>query len=403
MSGRTVAVVGAGLAGLAAAASASEAGADVVVFERDDAPGGATIASAGWIWRYRDMVTFRRMAPHGDERVQRAVVDQLAAGAAWLERLGVRRIASDTGRAFSEGIKVDPAQALDALSRRLPADALQTRATVCAARRTDDEQVELLVQHEPLGSLPADPPRRYAFDAVVFAGGGYAADLSRVAQEAGVAPDVRMRWRLRARRAGDGTSMDAALGLGAGRVPITGECYVRLVPADAELRPRDVVRFGELQEIASALLDDEGFEVPRPAHDWAAAVQGWTLARRTGEGWLQLSREAMRSHLPSGRAEDVVRSIDHAGARVDPDGSGGVAIRVAVGITHTLCGLRIDEHGRVLVPASRGLRARATSRPLAGLYAAGCDAGGVGAGGYASGLGQALVLGRCAGADAADA
>jgi hypothetical protein len=44
----------------------------------------------------------------------------------------------------------------------------------------------------------------------------------------------------------------------------------------------------------------------------------------------------------------------------------------------------LDEHGE----------------PLDGLYAAGADAGGISAGGYASGLASALVLGLAAAEDA---
>ena len=64
---RRVIVVGAGLAGLAAAIAAAEQGAHVEVLERQDAPGGATRDSAGWIWRYRDQRTARTtIAPTPD-------------------------------------------------------------------------------------------------------------------------------------------------------------------------------------------------------------------------------------------------------------------------------------------------------------------------------------------------
>jgi succinate dehydrogenase/fumarate reductase flavoprotein subunit len=69
-----------------------------------------------------------------------------------------------------------------------------------------------------------------------------------------------------------------------------------------------------------------------------------------------------------------------------------VAVRVAAAITHTIGGLRVDEHARVL--AEDGSR-------LDGLYAAGADAGGISTGGYASGLAAALVLGRAAAENAA--
>jgi len=62
-------------------------------------------------------------------------------------------------------------------------------------------------------------------------------------------------------------------------------------------------------------------------------------------------------------------------------------VRVVASITHTIGGVRVDEHARVI---------RADGSPLEGLLAAGVDVGGVAAGGYASGLAQALVLGLVA-------
>jgi predicted oxidoreductase len=64
-----------------------------------------------------------------------------------------------------------------------------------------------------------------------------------------------------------------------------------------------------------------------------------------------------------------------------------VAVRVAPGITHTIGGLRADDHARVL---------RADGSPIDGLFAAGADVGGISTGGYASGLASALVLGLTA-------
>ena len=62
-------------------------------------------------------------------------------------------------------------------------------------------------------------------------------------------------------------------------------------------------------------------------------------------------------------------------------------------ITHTIGGLRVDTAARVL-----------TSRvePIAGLFAAGADVGGISTGGYASGLASALVLGLVAAESSSD-
>jgi succinate dehydrogenase/fumarate reductase flavoprotein subunit len=64
-----------------------------------------------------------------------------------------------------------------------------------------------------------------------------------------------------------------------------------------------------------------------------------------------------------------------------------VAVRVSPGITHTIGGLRIDDRARVLTE---------DGTPIEGLFACGADAGGISAGGYASGLAAALVFGLIA-------
>ena len=56
-------------------------------------------------------------------------------------------------------------------------------------------------------------------------------------------------------------------------------------------------------------------------------------------------------------------------------------------VTHTIGGLRVDEQARVL---------DREGTPVAGLHAAGADAGGIFTGGYGSGLAAALVYGRIA-------
>ena len=69
-----------------------------------------------------------------------------------------------------------------------------------------------------------------------------------------------------------------------------------------------------------------------------------------------------------------------------------VAVRVQAAVTHTIGGLRVDARARVL---------DGDADPIPGLLAAGADVGGISAGGYASGLAGALVLGLVAAETAA--
>ena len=50
VAGRQIVVVGAGMAGLVAAVQAQELGADVVVLEKGDEPGGSMAMSGGTVW-----------------------------------------------------------------------------------------------------------------------------------------------------------------------------------------------------------------------------------------------------------------------------------------------------------------------------------------------------------------
>ena len=67
-------VAGAGMAGLAAAAEARRLGAEPLVLEKLDRPGGSMRLSSGVIWRHRDFERFRAECPDGDERLQRLAI-----------------------------------------------------------------------------------------------------------------------------------------------------------------------------------------------------------------------------------------------------------------------------------------------------------------------------------------
>lgn len=403
---RHVVVVGAGLAGLAAAAAAHDGGADVTVLERHDAPGGASASSVGWIWRYRDMEAARLCAPHADPGLRRAVVERLDDDIAWLERQGVQLRARDTAKAITRGVRVDPREAIAVLVERIGEEALQPRTSVLGARPPlAGAGIELRVRRGRVGDLADEPDAWLHADAVVFAGGGYAADLDRVAREAQTPSSVSAEWVLRAPTGGDGSSMDAAMSLGALRVPATGESMCRIVPrVDAALDSRELGRMSELHLPDARLrASSDGAVLEREAHDWSGSQLVWRLARTSGAGRLEFARADLRRELAGGTVEQLLRTAISAGAETGRTGDGGVWLAVRAGITHTLCGLRVDADGRLQhLPAARGLlRRRAVPRPLDHAFAAGCDAAGSGMGGTASGLAQALVLGRRAGSLAA--
>src|SRR5512134_2247972 len=111
-------VAGAGMAGLAAAVRARELGADVVVHEKGDRPGGSMRLSSCVVWRYREWETFRAECPGGDPALQRAVWEGLDDALAWLESLGAPVVARETGNPRTTGLRFDPGGLTEALARR---------------------------------------------------------------------------------------------------------------------------------------------------------------------------------------------------------------------------------------------------------------------------------------------
>ena len=106
------------MAGLAAAARARELGADVVVHEKGDRPGGSMLLSSGVVWRYRDWEAFRAECPGGDPALQRVVWEGLDDALAWLESLGAPVVARETGNPRTTGVRFDPRGLTEALVRR---------------------------------------------------------------------------------------------------------------------------------------------------------------------------------------------------------------------------------------------------------------------------------------------
>ena len=93
-----VLVIGSGTAGLSAAIAAAEAGADVLVIEKQDIPGGSAVTSAGIVYAPMDendrdaMVSYymERAEGNADEELLRFFADNALDTIAWLESLGVQ-------------------------------------------------------------------------------------------------------------------------------------------------------------------------------------------------------------------------------------------------------------------------------------------------------------------------
>jgi fumarate reductase flavoprotein subunit len=345
-----VVVAGAGMAGLVAAARARELGADVLVLEKGDRPGGSMFLSSGVVWRYRDWDRFRAECPGGDPELQRLVWEGLDDDLDWLESLGAPVVVRETGNPLTTGIRLD--------SRKL---------TATLASRAGDLRLR-----EPLTELPEGVP-------VILATGGFQGNPELVRRHiTAEAPNLVLRanpWS-----AGDGLR----LALAHGAEPSAGldEFYGRNLAAAPQISSGGFVPLAQVYAKFARVenLRGERYE-PRT---WSEIdVVQWTARQPRARARYVVPDAALREPVRERTVGDVIETARRAGAPVEQR-DGETVVEVVAGITTTLGGIRIDE------------RARAAE----GLYAAGADAGGISTGGWSSALAAALVLGKIAAEDA---
>jgi succinate dehydrogenase/fumarate reductase flavoprotein subunit len=355
------------MAGLCAAARARELGLDVVVHDKGDRPGGSMLLSSCVVWRYRDLAAFRNECPGGDPELQRQVIERLDEGIAWLRSLGARVVWEVTGNPRTVGLRFDPRSLTAVLARAAGEPRLREPA--------------------PDGAEP-----------ILLATGGFQGDGALVHEH--IAPGGELLVRANRWSAGDG--LRVAVARGAALTAGMGEFYGRAMPAPPADVPEE--RFVELAQLYgryALVLDDDGHEFAPDPISWSETDLVQAIARRPNAcAWYLVDEAALDVEIRGRLVREMVEAARTAGGTVllpnelgiDLPGSYRYAVRVIAGITHTIGGLRIDPHARVLRP---------DGTPIEGLYAAGADAGGISSGGYASGLASALVFGRIAAETAA--
>ena len=340
-------VAGAGMAGLAAAARARELGADVVVLEKLDRPGGSMRLSSGVAWRHRSFERFRADCPAGDAALQRLVWGRLDEALGWLESLGAPVRARETGNPETAGVRFDP----EGLTEALVAAAGEVRLG------------------EPLRELPSGVP-------VVLATGGFQADRELVRRHVTPYADDLL-LRAAPGSTGDGLRLGRAAG---GRASAgLGEVYGRCMPAPpARVEPRDFVSAAQLYARHAEVTNARGELFATSTWSEIDVLQ-WAARQPGARAWYRVRPDALEERVRERTVAEMVEAAESAGAPVrrEPD---AIVVETVAGITSTLGGLAIDSSCRV----------------APGVYACGGDAGGIATGGYASGLAAALVLGRTA-------
>ena len=351
------------MAGLAAAAEARSLGAEPLVLEKLNRPGGSMLLSSGVIWRHREFEKFREECPGGDERLQRLVYERLDDDIAWLESLGAPVTERDTGNPVTSGARFEP----HGLTRALG------EAAGGLARNGSPGGVEL---DDPLGDAPGGVP-------LILATGGFGA--SRDLLRAHVTPEADHAFM----RAAPGSTGDGLrIGLEAGGATSAGleQVYARAMPAPpARVGDRDLVRLSQLYARHADVTNERGERYETGT--WSEIdVAQWQLRQPRARAWFRVPADRLRERVRERTVGEMVDAAEAAGAPVRR-GEDDVTVETVAGVTTTLGGLAIDADARVL--DERG-------RPLPELFACGADAGGIATGGYASGLAAALVFGRIA-------
>ncbi|MFN2627703.1 MAG: FAD-binding protein [Gaiellaceae bacterium] len=346
-------VAGAGMAGLVAAARLRELGVEPVVLEKGTRAGGSMLLSSCVIWRYRTFEEFRAECPGGDPDLQRLVVERFDDALAWLERLGPPVVWPETGNPRTVGKRFDARGLTDSLLRAGGEVRLGT-------------------------ALPeaTEPP-------VILATGGFSV---RIARERGLL--------VRSNRWSEGDGLEFARVRGAAATGGLDEFYGRNLPAPpARIDEKGFVELAQLYGRFARVENESGEPFFRGPVSWSEEDLVQATARQPGAtAWYVVDEAALQERVRDRTVADMVEAARAAGGDVLERADGTVAVHVMPGVTHTIGGLRIDTAARV--PDESG-------RALPGLYAAGVDVGGISTGGYASGLGAALVLGLTAAETAA--
>ena len=344
-------VAGAGMGGLVAAARARELGADVVVHEKGDRPGGSMLLSSGVVWRYRDFDHFRAECPGGDPELQRAVWEGLDDALAWLESLGAPVVGRATGNPLTTGVRFDPRGLTETL-----------------ALRAGEVRLASALREIPAGAT------------VILATGGFQGDRELVRRH--VTPEAdSLVLRANPWSRGDGLRLAQERGalLSAG----LDEFYGRNLAAAPRIEPADFVPLAQVWA-RHGVVENAAGERYRPTTWSEVDVVQWTARQPGARAWYLVPDEALVEPVRERTVGEVIAAAEAAGAPVER-GGGVTRVEVVAGITTTLGGIRVDACGRA----------------ADGLWAVGADAGGISTGGWASALASALVLGRAAAEDAA--
>ena len=421
------------MAGLAAAAAATSAGAQVTVVEKRSTPGGSAAMSAGIVWTAPDFETLRRVVPGGDAALGQALIDGFWPAVDWVRSTGVSVSERWEGQmGFGSAVRVDVKGLLAAWQRQVQSAGglVMLRS---AARKLLTNESGRVCGAEVIA--PAGP-RELRADAVLLATGGFQGDPELLATFVGPKADSLL-VRSNPGSIGDGFRLGRDVGASASR-GMSG-FYGHLVPSPlAELREDQYLMLTQYYSNHCLLVNRLGHRFTDESLGDEVSNQA-TLRQPDSKAVLICDERvhttfAATAPYPHGQVIDRIAAAEAAGGRyatthtkeqmLDAVAGWGVAplalantldawaaaaagdefaleipravrpepivappfhaLEVQPAITFTFGGLRVDPDGRGL---------DRDGAPVPGLFVAGADAGGLQDVRYVGGLALGLVFG----------
>jgi succinate dehydrogenase/fumarate reductase flavoprotein subunit len=435
--------------------AAAEGGARVLVLEKGTRFGGSMALSNGIVWSFGRSEDVRARLHEGDPALQDLVVEHLPAGMDWLVGHGVELQPLQHYFGYGHGRPASGPQMTAALC-----EAIRRRGGTLLAGagvqelRLEDGAVTGALAFGSEGCIEARA------GAVVLATGGFQGNAELLARY--VSPQAAHMY-LRANPCSTGDGLLAGLVAGAATTPALDAFYGHAMSAPPARFGAD--RFQEMshkygpmavalnlegrrfadesagtgeetlniaiarqpQATAAYVFDADTAERPYEAGPLARVIAERALQAGgpvvQGDTLEELAQRMAPWGLPPREVLRTLREFNAAlaagdGSALHPPRRGEphavarapfTAALVRAAITFTCGGLAVDLDMRVLrraasvtlLPLARAPADELQVAALAGLFAAGCDVGGISGASYMGGLAQALVTGRIAGARAA--
>lgn len=434
-----VLVVGAGMAGLSAAAYAASHGAEVIVAEKADEIGGSAVLSGGGLWTATSLEAYQALDPKSDPGLVRLLVEGFPDAVDWVKALGVDIApprSTDAIQGYPSAACVFDNYTYLQRCRSVVQEAGGWVVTNC------DVQKLQIVDGRIAGALITDRDGEATIRAkwTVLATGGFQGSPSLRAELIG---SHAAELPLRANSASDGGGLRLAKAVGASLRVDTENFYGHLMPSPlpADYGPSHFLRLAQIYSPRTLLLDRDGHrfvDESKSYYNNAVAVSrlpgrravlvGDEVVRevdRTMYGPASESIDRPLEALREGGRVVIADSLEEVNKHTEEWGYTGVAeavltynrqiqtpeqatrptrmahrvayvkppffaMEVQPAITFSFGGLRADANARVLDESGR---------PIPGLLAAGVDIGvydSVYAGGLAFGLVTGITAARTA-------